>query len=186
MRAGTSSVKTRDSKPAASVAALTQQVHSLRSERDALTRQADGSKRQLFDGKFEKRTDVPVGQPYLFAGLVPTENPAESSETITYNRRGTKRLDDGCVNETGLRFDDSVPVKVIELIAPELDGPNADDYEVITHNNTLPSGLTPGDIRSVELRSPGRQTSEHTGIVDRASPQRALGREHGHGVGRCF
>ncbi|MFT5392585.1 MAG: hypothetical protein ACI8PT_002783, partial [Gammaproteobacteria bacterium] len=34
-----------------------------------------------------------------------------------------------------------MPVKVIELSAPDLDGPNAADYEVITHKNTLPCDL---------------------------------------------
>ncbi|MGK0168882.1 MAG: transposase [Gammaproteobacteria bacterium] len=64
-----------------------------------------------------------------------------------------------------------MPVKVIELSAPDLDGPNAADYEVITHKNTLPCDLPPRDVRGVERRSPGRQTSKHTATVDRTRPE---------------
>jgi transposase len=137
MKTGTASTKTRAPELAANVAALAQRVQSLESERDALARQVEWFKRQLFGSKSEKRTEVPAAQQSLLAGLVPSDDTAEDSETVTVKRRRAKRRDDGCVNETGLRFDESVPVKVIELSAPELDGPNADDYEVITHKHTF-------------------------------------------------
>ncbi|MFT5392584.1 MAG: hypothetical protein ACI8PT_002782 [Gammaproteobacteria bacterium] len=62
MGVGISLAKTRAPKPVVSVAALTQEVESLRSERYALARQVDWFKRQLFGGKSEKRIDVPGGQ----------------------------------------------------------------------------------------------------------------------------
>ncbi len=38
---------------------------------------------------------------------------------------------DGLPYDSGLRFDETVPVEEIALLAPELAGPDADDYEVV-------------------------------------------------------
>jgi transposase len=57
-------------------------------------------------------------------------------QTITYTRRRCKRREEDCVSDEGLRFDASVPVKVMQLSAPPMQSPDADAYEVIAHNRT--------------------------------------------------
>ena len=102
----------------------------------SLKHQLEWFQRQLFGRKSEKRRieDIPE-QPLLDGFVLDTPEPSEpATETVTYSRR--KRRGDDCVNDSGLRFDDSVPVQVIELPAPELSGPDADQYEVISEKVT--------------------------------------------------
>jgi hypothetical protein len=47
-----------------------------------------------------------------------------------------KKRDEDCVTECGLRFGPEVPVKTITLDAPELSGPDADQYEVIGYKTS--------------------------------------------------
>jgi len=89
--------------------------------------------KQLFGQKSEKR---PVDNPHQ-AGLDLGETPKPlapegEKKTVTYER-GTakKQRPDDCVNEAGLRFNEDVPVEVIETKPAELSGPEADQYEVI-------------------------------------------------------
>ena len=51
---------------------------------------------------------------------------------------------DGSPDDSGLRFDDSVPVEEIALLAPELEGPDADDYEIISYKVTYRLAERPG------------------------------------------
>ena len=96
----------------------------------SLEHQLDWFKRQLFGRKSEKRLlEDPPNQP-LLDGLV-VETPASSpsaKETITYTRAKQRGTD--CVTDAGLRFDASVPKKT------KLEGPNAEDYEVIREQHT--------------------------------------------------
>ena len=111
----------------------------LREERDALKQQLDWFKRQLFGRKSEKRLLDNPDQLDLSALLGDVERPSEPppTEKITYTRRKGKQRSEDCVTESGLRFDERVPVEVIELSAPQLQGPEADQYEIIDHNLVL-------------------------------------------------
>ncbi len=53
-------------------------------------------------------------------GILPTSIDAVPTEQITYQRR-KKQRDANTVSDTGLRFDDSVPVQIINLPNPEVD-----------------------------------------------------------------
>ncbi len=102
----------------------------------SLEQQLDWFKRQLFGRKSEKRLieDTPE-QPLLDGLVVGVAPPAkDEKETITYTRG--KRRGEDCASEVGLRFDDSVPVETIECAVPELSGPNADEYEIISEKVT--------------------------------------------------
>lgn len=62
----------------------------------------------------------------------PEAQPEPEKQTITYERgKAPKVRPDGCVSDSGLRFDESVPVKTIELSLPEIAGLDADQYEII-------------------------------------------------------
>jgi transposase len=102
-----------------------------------LTHQLDWFKQQLFGRKSEKRRIEDNPHQPLLKGFEKDTQPSKAEptkETITYTRR--KGRGERCVNDTGLRFDDSVPVQTIELPAPELSGDNAHEYEVVSHKVT--------------------------------------------------
>ena len=101
-------------------AALTENA-ALRAQLQVARGQLAWFKRQLFGAKSEKLLAVdPAVQQSLLAGLVedvPGAVPQQPEETVTVRRRSKRR--DGAVNDTGLRFDESVPVRVIDVPPPE-------------------------------------------------------------------
>ena len=119
---------------------LLQQMQGLLAERDqeiaSLKHQLNWFKQQLFGEKSEKRL---VDNPdQLALGEILKDKPEEQdipTETITYERRKKQRPED-CVTDQGLRFNDDVPVELIPMVAPELKGEDADQYEVIDHKSS--------------------------------------------------
>ena len=65
------------------------------------------------------------------------------TEKITYERKKKQRPDDS-VTDQGLRFNDNVPVELIHLSAPEMQGEDADQYEIIDHKDTYRLAQRPG------------------------------------------
>ncbi|MEW8057387.1 MAG: IS66 family transposase [Candidatus Thiodiazotropha sp.] len=126
----------------------------LKQQIQTLQQQLDWFKRQLFGRKSEKRLAQSADQ--LDIGLLfdqpTTDLPAPATEQITYTRK--KQRQDNCVTDQGLRFDDSVPVEVIELPAPELAGPDADQYEIIDEKVTRRLAQRPGSYVVLEYRRP--------------------------------
>lgn len=88
-----------------------------------LKQQLDWFKRQLFGRKSEKQLLDELGAQGL---LFSTDKSAPSTDTTTdikaHKRKSNKQLNGDEVNDTGLRFDASVPTKVIDIPAPELQG----------------------------------------------------------------
>lgn len=114
-------------------------IQALQSEVAELKRQLDWFKRQLFGSKSDKRVfDEPrqlaLGE--ILGGEV-SDLPAPAKETITYERgkAGKKRGND-CVTDSGLRFDETVPVRTITVPVLELQGLSADQYELIDVKRT--------------------------------------------------
>lgn len=89
--------------------------------------------KQLFGQKSEKRPVDNPHQPGLDLGETTKPLAPEGEKTtVTYQRStGKKQRPDDCVNDAGLRFNDDVPVEVIDQQPPELSGPEADQYEII-------------------------------------------------------
>ena len=81
-------------------------------------------------------------------------NPTQPTEEITYRRRKHKQRNEGDVTDSGLRFGPDVPVEVIELSAPQLQGPEADQYEVIDHKISRRLAQRPGSYVVLEYRRP--------------------------------
>ena len=136
--------------PRADYDALQAQVQSLKT-------QLDWFKRQLFGSKSEKRQLLePAIQADLLAklGEAPSETPTPATEQITYTRRTSKQQGETCVTEQGLRFDETVPVEVIELPAPELSGSEADQYIVIDEKITRRLAQRPGSYVVLEYHRP--------------------------------
>ena len=131
-------MKMTASTPAHDPATTTDEVASLREENAALRRRIAWFERQLFGQKSEKR---PVEHPHQASllGETPAETPPEGEQvTVTYQRgKAPKQRPDDCVTDSGLRFSADVPVEVIEVDAPELTGPQADQFELIGTKSTF-------------------------------------------------
>ena len=136
--------------PRAEYDALQAQVQSLKV-------QLDWFKRQLFGEKSEKRLRLdPARQADLLAALgesLPETGKPETAK-IAYERRKPKQRGEACVTDKGLRFDETVPVEIIEVAAPELSGPEADQYIVIDEKITRRLAQRPGSYVVLEYRQP--------------------------------
>ena len=115
-------------------------------------------KRELFGSKSEKRLAIdPALQPSLFAGLIEDAPPPPATETVEIQRR--KKTRDGAVNDTGLRFDASVPVRVIEVAPPD----DLENGEIIAIHSTFRLAQRRASYEVLEYRCP----------VIKASPEAA-------------
>jgi transposase len=135
---------------AARIAELEAQVRTL-------SAQLDWFKRQLFGRKSEKRSIVDLAHQPLLDGLFDSEAPSASpapTEEIAYRRRKGKQRGQECLTEEGLRFDESVPVERIELSAPELQGPEAHDYEIVAYKTTRRLAQRPASYVVLEYVRP--------------------------------
>ena len=112
---------------------LTQAVAQLREENRELKHQLAWFKKQMFGAKSEKRI---IDNPQQHSLLTePTQTlPEPAPVTVPAYERGTakKQRPDDCVTDTGLRFGPEVPVQVIRLEPPELRGPDADQYAIVS------------------------------------------------------
>ncbi len=138
-------------------AQLTQKIDSYEARIQALQSQVDWYKRQLFGQTSEKRPIEPNPHQLSLPDVLdetPEPSPPEEKISITY-QRGKARKDRGdALNEKGLRFDDSVPVETIELSSPELQGPEADQYDIIDHKVTYRLAQRPGSYVVLKYTRP--------------------------------
>lgn len=103
---------------------------------EQLHRQLDWFKRQLFGRKSEKVLIDSPDQGALFVLAKDDDLPPAPKNDIKAYTRNSKRKKGSDVNDTGVRFSDEVPRQIIELPCPELDGENADKYELIGLKDT--------------------------------------------------
>lgn len=171
-------------KGAAGSTAIDPQVHArvcsdnelLRQERDALKQQLDWFKRQLFGRKSEKRlldnpNQLDLGK--LLGDSQPPGAPAPT-EKITYTRRKGKQRSDDCVTDSGLRFDERVPIESIELSAPQLHGPEADQYEIIDYKVTHKLAQSRGSYVVLEYRRPVIRDKRQSTLMEVPAPSSVL------------
>ena len=116
----------------------------LKQENESLKHQLAWFKQQLFGEKSEKRLIENLDQLALGEILKNIESPeVPETETITYERR-KKHRPDNCVTDQGLCFTESDPVELIHIAAPEMQGDDADQYEIIDHKYTHRLAQRPG------------------------------------------
>src|SRR5438093_3711323 len=136
--------------PLDEIVALLVARQELAQQNAELQRQVEWFKRQLFGRKAERRLREPDAQQLPLAGmLTPTAAPADAppppTDTVkAYQRRGRYPSPADLPEESGLRFDPSVPVEVIELPTPEVAGWRADEYEVIGEKISYRLAQRPG------------------------------------------
>lgn len=124
---------------------LAEENQSLREQVSVLQHQLDWFKRELFGSKSEKRLEVdPAIQGQLFSDLDldPPPEPAPK-ETVTYQRK-KKQRDANTVTDTGLRFDESVPVQTIEVTDLEMADIPLELQEVIDEKVSYRLAQRPG------------------------------------------
>lgn len=114
---------------------LEQENALLRAEITELKRQLQWFQQQLFGSKTERRVIDPPQQTHFhnLLGEAPQTPPEPERQTGEVKHRGTapKQRSDQDVNDWGLRFTANVPVQVIQETPEELNGPDADQYEVV-------------------------------------------------------
>ena len=120
-----------------------------------LKNQLSWFKRQIFGRKSEKQIHVDPKQGALFEEeAAPVVEPDEGITIPSHKRRNKTQRTGDEVNDKGLRFDESVPRKIIELSAPELEGEDADNYEIIDHKETTRLAQRPGSYVVLVYRRP--------------------------------
>mgnify|MGYP000603268894 CR=1 FL=1 len=144
----------------------------LHQQLQSLQQQLDWFKRQLFGRKSEKRLIENPDQLDLgrLLGDIPSPGEPPATEQISYTRRKGKQRSDDCVTDSGLRFDDRVPVEVIELSAPQLQGPEADQYEIIDHKITRRLAQRPGSYVVLEYRRPVIRDKRRATLMEVPAP----------------
>jgi transposase len=127
----------------------------LREINQQLQQRVEWFEKQFFGQKSEKRiVDAPDQMSLLGE---PTETPPaeEDKIEITY-KRGTakKQRPDDCVSDSGLRFSEDVPIEVIQIPALELQGSDADQYEVIDTHVTYKLAQRPSSYVVLQYETP--------------------------------
>ena len=147
-------------------------IQALQAEIAALKQQLDWFKRQLFGRKSEKRIIEHPDQLDLgkLLGDTPAHSDPEPTEQITYRRRKPKQRNADDVTDTDLRFGPDVPVEVIELSAPQLEGPQADQYEVIDVKISRRLAQRPGSYVVLEYHRPVLKHKPSARLLDVPPP----------------
>jgi len=123
-----------------------QRLAALEAQNADLTRQVAWFKRQLFGRKSERRLLEPDARQLPLAGMLTAADvPPPATETVkVYQRRTRTAPPEDAPDESGLRFDSSVPVEVIAVPNPALAGLAAQDYEVVGEKVTYRLAQKPG------------------------------------------
>jgi transposase len=136
--------------------ALWEQNRALSDQVSFLKNELDWFRRQLFGSKSEKRLiDAPGAQlDWLAALQAPATDagPAADIETVTYQRKKSRR--DNTVSDSGLRFDDTVPMETIVLSAPGLEGIPESDQIVISEKISYRLAQRPGSYVVIKTIRP--------------------------------
>ncbi len=117
---------------------LIELVLTSEARREELEQQLRWFKKQLFGTKSERRPTVSDDASQLCLGEICGAPRAEAKAEVTPVRahERKKRPETESREESGLCFDDSVPVKTILVPNPELDGLNEDELENVTEKVT--------------------------------------------------
>jgi transposase len=129
--------------PAQQYQQMQRRLESDRLEIERLKAQLEWFKRQIFGAKSEQRP-ASAEQIALFAAqLAALQGEAAPKIQVPAHERQKRRSGEE-VNDTGLRFGPEVPVREILLSCPQLQGPEADRYEIIDHKVSLRLARQPG------------------------------------------
>ena len=155
-----------------------QQLIVLQEQFADLQTQLEWLKRQVFGQKSEQRNFAEAPQQLNMAELFNVPAPVTDEapkKTITYQRG--KALKNNLANaqaDTGLRFDDSVPVEEIQVIPAELKGPNKDQYEIIDTKVTHRLAQKPGCYVVLKYLHPVIKEKATQTLINSSAPANVL------------
>jgi transposase len=153
-------------------------LNAVKTELNHAKRQLEFFKRHFFGEKSEKRhsPEFEAAQGNLFAdqNASSSEELPAPTETITSYQRRKKARTDEHVLEEGLRFDADVPVEVIEVECPQLQGTDADQYEVIRHEETHKLAQRPGAYVVLCYRRPVVRKKDSGQLITTPAPDAVL------------
>ena len=152
-------------------------ITELELENAQLKQQLDWFKRQLFGEKSEKRLDLdPALQRSLFERFDLPAPPAKAddTETLTYQRHKKQR--DHAVNDSGLRFDDTVPRQVIFMKDPAFDALPESAYDLINEKVSYRLAQRPGSYVILEYRMPVYKLCDDGSVKTVSAPGNVLER----------
>ena len=136
-----------------------QQIVDLSSKLAAAQHQIDWFKRQIFGQKSERRIingvdgQMSLGEAINLAQSAPPPPTVERPVAAHSRRPAAKKADAG---DDSLPFFDEtrVPVEVIELVAPEVDGLAPEEFEIIGHKDSYRLAQRPGSYVVLKFRRP--------------------------------
>lgn len=139
-----------------------------------LKQQLDWFKRQLFGRKSEKVLPLNPAQDSLFDAPAADLPEPSKKQVKAHTRTSKKQHSDTDVNDEGLRFDASVPRQVIDVPAPQLQGSDADQFEVFDIKETHRLAQQPGSYVVLTYRCPvvKRKTDQY--LNDTPAPANVL------------
>jgi transposase len=157
------------------------EIVALLAENAALKQQNDWFKRQLFGRKSERRLREPDPQQLPLglgaAGPDPAAPPPPPTETVTaYQRRAPFTALATAPDESGLRFDASVPMEVIVVPSPEVAGLPPEAYEIIGEKVTYRLAQRPGAYVILKYVRPVVKLTEQPILVCAPAPAAVLER----------
>lgn len=163
--------------PASRIAELESENARLSDDVSSLKQQLDWFKRQVFGSKSEKRLDMdPAIQADLLAKLnvnnPPPPKDAEQETVGPYQRR--KKSRDGAVNDSGLRFDDDVPVETIAVSDPDIEAIPLDQRELIGEKVSCRLAQRPGSYVILRYVRPVYKLREDQSVVTTPAPSNVL------------
>ena len=132
--------------------------------------------RRSFDGLAAIAQNVlslPVAESLFVAQ---TQAPAQAENPgnlICEHRRRTRRCDDE-VNDSGLRFDDTVPQTIVDVPAPELTGEQAEQYQIIGFKDSARLAQLRSIFRVLIYRRPIVRHKGEQSVSVPAVPEAAL------------
>lgn len=132
--------------------------------------------KQLFGRKSEKRLiDSPQQFDLLTAPTATETLPEEKPLTVTY-QRGTakKNRPEDCVTDVGLRFSDDVPVEIIRVTPPELEGDSAADYDIIDTKISRKLAQQPASYVVLQYEVPVLKHKQTQTVTTTAMPEQVL------------
>lgn len=157
------------------------QLQNQEKQIQSLQQQLDWFKRQLFGSKSEKKdfSDHPyqttIADHLKDFSVIPATSQEQKKQTITYERGTAKKQPlEGAPDGAQLRFDPSVPVEEIHVEAPELQGPDKDDYEVIGEKVVYRLAQNPASFVVLKYVSPTLKRKSTQAIHTATSPNAVL------------
>ncbi|MEX0915691.1 MAG: transposase [Wenzhouxiangellaceae bacterium] len=146
----------------------------LQQEHQAVKQQLAWLQRQVFGRKSEKRVIEQPSHSGLLFDALPESDKSSPTEQVSYTRRkGSKHRGDA-VTDTGLRFNDDVPVEVIHVKDPNVEAIPAEHREVIDEKVTRRLAQRPGSYVVLEYRRPVVKDKRDERIHTTSAPANVL------------